>query len=81
MLKTMENVAPTVKGGPAQVGQVYLEVIPTLIVYYRSDSNIYCKRLIDQARSFLQANNLTQMSATLETRIVQAKTSLKSKKS
>lgn len=80
MLKKMEEAAPTVKGGPAQVGQVYIEVIPALIVYYRSDSNVYCKRLIDQARTFLNGNNLTQLSSTLEARIVQAKTSLKSKK-
>ncbi len=80
ILKKMEDVAPSVKGGPAQVAAVYVDLIPGLILFYRSDTNIYSKKMTDQARLFLQANNLTQATNTLEARIVQAKASLKFKK-
>ena len=80
ILKMMEDVAPSVKGGPNQVAAVYVDLIPGLVVYYRSDTNIYCKKMTDQARTFLQQNNLTQAANTLDARIVQAKASLKLKK-
>jgi hypothetical protein len=80
ILKMMEDVAPSVKGGPNQVAAVYVDLIPGLVVYYRSATNIYCKKMTDQARTFLQQNNLTQAANTLEARIVQAKASLKLKK-
>jgi hypothetical protein len=67
----MEDVAGNVKGGPAQVAQLYIDLIPSTIVYYKSD-NIYTKKMKEQARTYFQANNLTQASATLEARIAAA---------
>ena len=80
VMKKMEEVAPTVKGGPSQVAQVYLDLVPGMVVYYRSDTNIYFKKMRDQAKDFFQEHNLTQASQTLDSRIIQAKASLKSKK-
>lgn len=81
MMKKIEEVAPGVKNGPAQAATVYVDLIPGLVVYYRSDTNVYCKKMIEQARVFFQQNNLPQANATLDARIVQAKASLKLKKS
>jgi hypothetical protein len=75
MLKKMEEVAGNVKGGPAQVAQLYIDLIPSTIVYYKSD-NIYTKKMKEQARAYFQANNLTQASATLEARIAAAQATL-----
>ena len=55
------------------MAQLYIEMIPGMIVYYKSDSTVYCKKMREQARVFFEQNNLTEAAATLETRIVQAK--------
>lgn len=80
MMKKMEEVAPSVKGGPAQVAQVYVDLIPGMVVYYRSDNNVYYNKMRDQARMFFEQNNLKQATTTLDARILQARASLKTKK-
>jgi hypothetical protein len=80
MLKKMEEVAPSVKEGPTQVAQVYVELIPKMIIYYGNDTNIYYKKMNEQAKAFFEQNNLTQATKTLEARVNVAKAGLKSKK-
>jgi hypothetical protein len=73
LLKKMEEAAADVKGGPAQVAQLYVDLIPGMITYYRSDTTTYYKKMREQAKTFFEQNNLTQAAATLETRVIQAK--------
>jgi hypothetical protein len=73
LLKKMEEVSVNVKDGPAQVAKAYIDLLPGMIVYYRSDTTVYYKKMRDQAKVFFEQNNLTQAAATLETRIAQAK--------
>jgi hypothetical protein len=79
MMKKLETVAASVKGGPAQVAGLYADLIPNMIVYYRSDTTTYAKKMTEQARAFMQEHNLTQASATLENRIQEARSRLKFK--
>jgi hypothetical protein len=76
LMKKMEEMASSVKGGPTQVAQMYIDLVPGMIVYYRSDTTVYYKKMAEQAKAFLDRNNLTQATATLETRILQVRTSL-----
>jgi hypothetical protein len=80
MMKKLESVAGSVKGGPAQVAGLYADLIPNMIVYYRSDTSVYAKKMTEQARAFMQDHNLKQASATLENRIQEARSRLKFKK-
>ena len=80
ILKKMEDLAPNVKDGPVQVAQLYVDLIPGMIIYYRNDTNIYYKRMSEQAKAFFEQNNLAQATKTLDARITQAKASLKTKK-
>jgi hypothetical protein len=73
MMKQMEAVAGSIKGGPAQVAAIYAELIPAMIVYYRSDSTVYARKTTEQARAFMQEHNLKQASTTLENRIKEAR--------
>jgi hypothetical protein len=79
MMTKMEAVADSVKGGPAQVAGLYADLIPGMIVYYRSDSTAYSKKMTEQARAFMQEHNLKQAAATLDSRIQQARSKIKSK--
>jgi hypothetical protein len=79
MLKLMEESATGVKTGPTQVASIYLDIVPAMIVYYGSDQNGYYRKMASQARAYLQQNNLTQMIATLDTRVEQAKLQAKKK--
>lgn len=79
LLKQMEDAAAGVKNGPNQVASVYLDLVPGMIAYYGSDQNGYYRKMATQARAYLQQNNLTQATATLETRVQQAKSQIKSK--
>jgi hypothetical protein len=80
MLKKMEELAPNVKGGPKQVAQLYVEIIPEMIVYYRSDSNVYYKKMHEQAKDYFKENNLTQAETTMQARILQARALLSKSK-
>ena len=81
LMKKIEEVAPNVKGGPGQVAQLYYDIIPAMIIYYRSDSTVYFTKMRSQAKAFFQENNLPNAEATLESRITQARATLtKSKK-
>jgi hypothetical protein len=73
MLKKLEEVAPQVKGGPAQVAQLYYDIVPNMVIYYRSENNIYFRKMRDQAKDFFAQNSLPQADAILETRISQAR--------
>src|SRR5262249_48657831 len=73
LMRQMEEAAPSVKGGPAQVAQVYVDLLPGMIVYYKSDTVGYYKTMREQARAFFQQHNLSQMESALELRIAQAK--------
>lgn len=79
LLKKMEEAAPGVKGGPAQVAQVYFDLVPGMILYYRSDNTVYFRKMREQAKAFFEQNNLTQAAAALETRIGQAKAAVSKK--
>ena len=79
MLKKAETVAPSVKGGPAQLAGLYSDMVAGMITYYGSDSTVYAKTMIQQARAFVQEQDLKQASANLENRIREAKSKLKAK--
>jgi hypothetical protein len=79
LMKQMEEVAPKVKDGPAQVAQVYVTLLPAMVTYYQSESVIYYKTMREQARAFLEQHNLTQAAATLEARVALAKAALRRK--
>lgn len=78
MMNKMETLAPSVKGGPAQVAGLYADLIPGMITYYGSDTTAYARKMTEQARAFMKEHNLKQASATLENRIQAAKSKLKS---
>lgn len=79
ILHKMEEVSLKVPNGPAKVAQVYVDLIPGMIVYYRNDTNIYYRKMRDQAKVFFEQNNLTQATTTLEARIATAKASIRTK--
>lgn len=80
LVSKLEDISPKVKGGVASTSQLYVELVPAMIVHYRSADDVLCKKLADQARSFLSANNQTQAQKQLETRIAAASAAIGKKK-
>jgi hypothetical protein len=58
------------------VAKLYIDLVPGMIIYYKSDSTIYFKKMRDQAKLFFEQNSLTQEAATLEARITQARAAI-----
>ncbi len=80
MLKKMEEMAANVKDGPTKVATVYVELIPKMIIYYGNDTNIYYRKMSQQAKAFFEQNNLVQATKRLEAGVAVAKAKLKTKK-
>jgi hypothetical protein len=79
LMKKLEEAAPRVKGGPAQVAQVYISLLPAMITYYKSDTVVYYRTMREQARAFFKQHSLTQAADTLEARLILAKAALQRK--
>jgi hypothetical protein len=58
---------------------VYINLLPAMITYYKSDTSVYYKRMREQAAAFFKQHNLTQAAATLEARVAVAKAGLRRK--
>jgi hypothetical protein len=76
LLKKMEEMAANVKGGPTQLGQMYIDLVPGMILYYKSDTTVYFKKMAEQAKAYFEQTNATQMATLLDARIAQAKAAI-----
>ncbi len=54
MTKKLQEVVSHYKEGPAELAQLYVELVPTMIVYYGKEGSSYCDKLYDQAKSYLE---------------------------
>jgi hypothetical protein len=66
MTKKLQEVAGHYKGGDVQLAQLYLQLVPAMILYYKDDGSNYARSLQEQAAAFLAANNLTRQAAALK---------------
>jgi hypothetical protein len=73
----LEDLAPQYKGGVQQTGELYLELLPAMILHYRNPNDEYYRNLEKQAKAFLTRNNQKQILAQLETRIAAASAQVK----
>ncbi|MGF1579914.1 MAG: hypothetical protein ACFCD0_11170 [Gemmataceae bacterium] len=55
----LQRVAQHIPKGSDKVGKLYLELIPTMIRYYRDDKNPYCQQLVQQALKYFEEAELT----------------------
>lgn len=76
----LETISAEVKGGVASTSQLYVELVPAMIIHYKSADDDLVKKLADQARSFLSSNNQTQSQKLLESRISAASAAVGRKK-
>jgi hypothetical protein len=72
MTRKLQEVAPRYKTGSAALAQLYLELVPAMIVYYRHE-NEYCTKLYDQAVKFLLENKLDKQATLLKLKTDQAR--------
>ena len=52
------EIAPKLPGGVKNTGALYVELIPAMITYYRSDQGEFTKQMIDQAFTFCADHQL-----------------------
>jgi hypothetical protein len=58
MTKKMQEVAGKYKDGPTALGQLYVELIPAMIIFYGKEGSGYCDKLSEQAIAYLRENKL-----------------------
>jgi hypothetical protein len=68
MTQRMQEVCDHYKGGPERLGALYLELVPKLVSYYRSEGSEYPKQLYDQAMDFFTKHNMDRYSVQLQAR-------------
>ena len=69
LTQKLQEVAPNYKGGSERVAKVYLDIVPKLYAYYRTDNEAgYHKTLYAQAMSFFESNQMTANASTLKAR-------------
>jgi hypothetical protein len=73
----LEELAPKFKGGVQQTAQLYLELLPAMILHYRTADERFCKEIESQAKAFLQANDQKVALAQLERGIAIASLAIK----
>jgi hypothetical protein len=75
MTTKLQEVAGHYKEGPNALGQLYVELVPTMIVYYGKEGSEYCGKLFDQASTYLRENKLDKHATTLKVKSDQARQS------
>ncbi len=65
MTKKLQEVVSHYKEGPAALAQLYVELVPTMIVYYGKEGSSYCDKLYEQAKAFLDENKQDKSAAKL----------------
>jgi hypothetical protein len=66
MTQKLQEVVPHYKEGPAALAQLYVELVPTMIVYYGKEGSDYCDKLFEQASAFLQESKLDKYAVKLK---------------
>jgi hypothetical protein len=69
LTQKLQDIAPNYKGGTERLAQVYLDIVPRLYVYYKTDNEAeYHKTMYKQAIGFFEANQMTANASTLKAR-------------
>ena len=66
MTKKLQEVVPHYKEGPPALAQLYVELVPTMIVYYGKEGSDYCGKLYDQASAFLEESKMDKYAVKLK---------------
>lgn len=69
MAKRLQEIAPHYKGGPVEVANLYLEIIPAMKVFYKGEEGVYYQSMLRQAIAFLEANALGTHERTLKAKV------------
>ena len=69
LMSKMEELAPKYKTGVQQTAQLYLELLPAMILHYHDPKDEFCASIEKQAKSFLTANEQTTALNQLEARV------------
>ena len=62
LLGQFEKLGGEYKGGQVEVARLYVELLPAMFDYYKSADDDYCKKMIEQATKYLDANGLADYS-------------------
>jgi hypothetical protein len=73
MTAKLQEVAVKYKDGPSALAQLYVELVPAMIVYYGKEGSGYCTKLHEQAAGFLEENKLDRFARTLRAKTEQAR--------
>ena len=69
LTQKLQDIAPNYKGGTERLAQVYLDIVPRLYTYYKSDKEAaYHKTMYKQAMSFYEANQMASYASALKAR-------------
>jgi hypothetical protein len=66
MTEKLQEVVPHYKEGQAALAQLYVELVPTMIVYYGKEGSDYCDKLYEQANAFLEESKLDKYAVRLK---------------
>jgi hypothetical protein len=66
MTKKLQEVVSHYKEGPAALAQLYVELVPTMTVYYGKEGSGYCDKLYDQAKAYLEESKQDKSVAKLK---------------
>jgi len=80
LMTQFEEAAAKYKGGPTDVARLYVELLPAMLAYYKSAEHDYCKKMIEQATKYLDANGLSDYSAKIRSLAAAAGAGKKKKK-
>jgi hypothetical protein len=69
MTQKLQEVASNYKDGPTALGQLYVELVPAMIICYRKGGSDYWDKLDEQASAYLKDKNLDKF-----LRVLRAKT-------
>lgn len=79
VMSQLEELGAKYKGGKVEVARLYLELLPAMFAYYKSADDEYCKKMIEQASKYLDANGLSDYSAKIHSLAASANTKRKKK--
>jgi hypothetical protein len=76
LMSKMDEIAPKYKTGVQQTAQLYLDLLPKMIIHYRDPNDEFCAAIEKQAKSFLTANDQKTALSQLEARVKIATTAI-----
>jgi hypothetical protein len=73
MTAKLQEVSKNTKGGPAKLAQLYLELVPAMMIYYRGGEDEYAQKMYKQALAYLQDNAMDKQATQLTAKVEQAR--------